>query len=178
MNAMLNAVFSVTAGRLAAALQAAGAHPAVGFLHADKRGRWSLAWDAIEPLRPTIEARVFRLIEHERFDVRDFVRAPDESLRLAPGLLSIALNACAPPSATLAGCVRWLGRLVLSAEEGVTEKAEQRLRHVGGLSLAVGGGALEFGDLSRIGVNLRRERLQHRGGLLGCCRRLDSLRRR
>jgi CRISPR/Cas system-associated endonuclease Cas1 len=48
INAMLNAVFSVTAGRLAAALQAAGAHPAIGFLHADKPGRWSLAWDAID----------------------------------------------------------------------------------------------------------------------------------
>jgi CRISPR-associated endonuclease Cas1 len=159
VNAMLNAAFAVTAGRLAAYLAASGFAPAIGFLHADKRGRWSLAWDAIEPLRPAIEARVFRLIEQERFDVRDFVRARDGSLRLAPGLLSIALNACAPPSATLAGCVRWLGRLVLSAEEGVTEKAEQRLRHVGGLGLAVGGGALEFGDLSRIGVNLRRERL-------------------
>jgi CRISPR-associated endonuclease Cas1 len=159
VNAMLNAAFAVTAGRLAAYLAASGFAPALGFLHADKRGRWSLAWDAIEPLRPAIEARVFRLIEQERFDVKDFIRAPDRSLRLAPGLLSIALNACAPPSATLAGCVRWLGRLVLSAEEGVTEKAEQRLRHVGGLGLAVGGGALEFGDLSRIGVNLRRERL-------------------
>jgi len=51
VNAMLNAVFSVTAGRLVAALQAAGAYPAIGFLHADKPGRWSLAWDAIEPLR-------------------------------------------------------------------------------------------------------------------------------
>ena len=39
VNAMLNAVFSVTAGRLAAALQAAGAHPAIGFLHADKLGQ-------------------------------------------------------------------------------------------------------------------------------------------
>ena len=44
INAMLNAVFSVTAGRLVADLQAAGAHPAIGFLHADKPGRWSLAW--------------------------------------------------------------------------------------------------------------------------------------
>jgi CRISPR/Cas system-associated endonuclease Cas1 len=39
VNAMLNVVFSVTAGRPVAALVAAGAHPAVGFLHADKPGR-------------------------------------------------------------------------------------------------------------------------------------------
>src|SRR5690242_6636890 len=50
VNALLNAAFSVTAGRLATYLVAAGFAPAIGFLHADKRGRWSLAWDCIEPL--------------------------------------------------------------------------------------------------------------------------------
>ena len=44
VNAMLNAAFAVTAGRLAAYLAASGHAPAIGFLHADKRGRWSLAW--------------------------------------------------------------------------------------------------------------------------------------
>ena len=38
LNALLNVVFSVTAGRLAMALAARGAHPAIGYLHADKRG--------------------------------------------------------------------------------------------------------------------------------------------
>jgi hypothetical protein len=40
VNAMLNAAFAVTAGRLAAYLAASGFAPAIGFLHADKRGRW------------------------------------------------------------------------------------------------------------------------------------------
>ena len=57
VNAVLNAVFSVTAGRLAACLFAQGAQPAIGYLHADKLGRFSLAYDAIEPLRPALEAR-------------------------------------------------------------------------------------------------------------------------
>jgi CRISP-associated protein Cas1 len=59
INAMLNAAFAVTAGRLAAYLMALGLSPVIGFLHADKLGRYSLAWDAIEPLRPMIEARLF-----------------------------------------------------------------------------------------------------------------------
>jgi CRISPR/Cas system-associated endonuclease Cas1 len=59
VNAALNAVFSVTAGRLAAYLFAQGAQPAIGYLHADKPGRFSLAYDAIEPLRLMIEASVF-----------------------------------------------------------------------------------------------------------------------
>jgi CRISP-associated protein Cas1 len=115
LNALLNAAFAVTAGRLAAYLAATGMSPAVGFLHSDKPGRWSLAWDAIEPLRPMIEVRVFRLVERERFASNDFIRASDGSLRLAAGLLSAVLNECAPPSQTLVQSVRWLARIVVNA---------------------------------------------------------------
>ena len=73
INAMLNAAFSVTAGRLAAQLVAQGAHPALGFLHADKPGRWSLAYDAIEPLRPTIERSVFDFVRKHQFGANDFI---------------------------------------------------------------------------------------------------------
>ena len=122
---------------------ALGLAPAIGFLHNDRRGRWSLAWDAIEPLRPAIEARVFRLVEAERFAVSDFVRAPDGSLRLAPALLAMVLNEAAPPHAALAQCVRWLARLVLSsADEGRTRETEDHLRQIEGFGLAVGGGSL------------------------------------
>jgi CRISPR-associated protein Cas1 len=91
INAMLNAVFSVTAGRLAAALVAADAHPAIGFLHADKLGRWSLAWDAIEPLRPSIEAGVFAFIRRHQFSGGDFIRVHDArgSIRLGSNLLRV-----------------------------------------------------------------------------------------
>jgi CRISPR-associated protein Cas1 len=84
VNAALNAVFSVTAGRLAACLFAQGAQPAIGYLHADKPGRFSLAFDAIEPLRPMIEASVFGFIRSNRFGVNDFIRVRDArgSLRL------------------------------------------------------------------------------------------------
>ena len=129
---MLNAAFAVTAGRLAAYLAAVGLSPAIGFLHADKPGRWSLAWDAIEPLRPGIEARVFRFIEHERFAMDDFVQAPDGSLRLAPGLLSAVLNSCAPPPQTLAATVRWIARLIARAnDERPDREAEPGLSSAG-----------------------------------------------
>jgi CRISP-associated protein Cas1 len=120
INAMLNATFAVTAGRLAAYIAAAGLSPTIGFLHADKPGRWSLAWDAIEPLRPQIEARLFRFAARERFAPSDFIRASDGSLRLAPGLLSAVLNTCAPPSDTLAQTVRWLARIIADVGSSAT----------------------------------------------------------
>jgi CRISPR/Cas system-associated endonuclease Cas1 len=51
INAMLNYCYIVEAGRLAKALAAQGMCLSIGFLHADKKGRNSLVWDAIEPFR-------------------------------------------------------------------------------------------------------------------------------
>ena len=117
VNAMLNAVFSVTAGRLVAALVAAGAHPAIGFLHADKPGRWSLAWDAIEPLRPSIEADVFAFIRSHQFSGGDFIRVHDArgSIRLGSNLLRVIIAECAPSRTLLNDVARWMVELVLSA---------------------------------------------------------------
>jgi CRISP-associated protein Cas1 len=117
VNAMLNAVFSVTAGRLVAALQAAGAHPAIGFLHADKPGRWSLAWDAIEPLRPSIEASLFAFIRRHQFSGADFIRIHDArgSIRLGSNLFRVVIAECAPSRTLLNDVARWIVELVLSA---------------------------------------------------------------
>ena len=151
--------FAVTAGRLAAYLAASGFAPAIGFLHADKRGRWSLAWDAIEPLRPAIEARVFRLIERERFDLSDFVRAPDGLLRLAPGLLAAVLNQCAPPHAALAQCVKWIERLILSAGQHGSGEADQPLRDARAFRLERRNAGLERATLGRLPIGSHGERV-------------------
>src|SRR5271156_1851884 len=63
INAMLNYCYIVEAGRLAKALAAQGLCLSIGYLHSDKKGRNSLVWDAIEPLRPVIDAEVFEFIE-------------------------------------------------------------------------------------------------------------------
>jgi CRISP-associated protein Cas1 len=117
INAMLNAVFSVTAGRLAAELAAHGAHPAIGFLHADKPGRWSLAWDAIEPLRPSIEASLFAFIRRYQFSGGDFIRVRDTcgSIRLGSNILRVVIAECAPSRALLNAAAGWMIELILSA---------------------------------------------------------------
>jgi CRISPR/Cas system-associated endonuclease Cas1 len=66
INAMLNYCCIVEAERLAKALAVQGLCLSIGYLRSDKNGRNSLVWDAIEPLRPTIDARVFAfVVEHE-----------------------------------------------------------------------------------------------------------------
>jgi CRISPR/Cas system-associated endonuclease Cas1 len=68
---MLNYCYVVEAGRLAKALAAQGLALPIGYLHSDKKGRNSLVWDAIEPLRPAIDAKVFPFVEAHEFARRD-----------------------------------------------------------------------------------------------------------
>jgi CRISPR-associated protein Cas1 len=112
INAMLNAAFSVTAGRLAAQLVAQGAHPALGFLHADKPGRWSLAYDAMEPLRPTIERSVFDFVRKHQFGANDFIMMKNGSIRLMDDLFRSVVAETAVSSRTLDGVVSWLIALI------------------------------------------------------------------
>jgi hypothetical protein len=57
---------------IARALSGFGLALQIGFLHGDKHGRNSLVWDAIEPLRARINARVFAFIASQEFARSDF----------------------------------------------------------------------------------------------------------
>jgi CRISP-associated protein Cas1 len=141
VNAALNAVFSVTAGRLAACLSAQGAHPAIGYLHADKPGRFSLAYDAIEPLRPAIEASVFGFIRSNRFGVDDFIRIRDArgSLRLAESFLRVLLSECAPPSRSIDEAAARMIELILAApRQSEPENLRYRVNNVERVHAAIG----------------------------------------
>jgi hypothetical protein len=57
------------------ALAAQGLAPPIGYLHSDKKSRNSLVWDAIEPLRPAIDAKVFAFVEAHEYARRDFLQS-------------------------------------------------------------------------------------------------------
>jgi CRISPR-associated protein Cas1 len=142
VNAALNAVFSVTAGRLAACLFAQGAQPAIGYLHADKLGRFSLAYDAIEPIRPGLEASVFRFIRAHQFGANDFIRIRDArgSLRLAESFLRVLLSECAPPSRFISDAAARMIKIILAApRQGEFESSDERLC----FGAAINGGGFE-----------------------------------
>ena len=71
INSMLNLALAVTIGRITAAITARGLSPAIGIIH--KSPRWPLSYDAIEPLRPHIEAATFGFIGRHKFSASDFV---------------------------------------------------------------------------------------------------------
>jgi CRISPR-associated protein Cas1 len=58
VNALLSFVYTLLTHDVAAALETVGLDPAVGYLHAERPGRPSLALDLVEDLRPVVADRL------------------------------------------------------------------------------------------------------------------------
>jgi CRISPR/Cas system-associated endonuclease Cas1 len=132
INAMLNYAYVVEAGRLARALHARGLALQIGFLDADKGGRNSLVWDAIEPLRPAIDARVFAYIASREFRRTDFVPCGANVCRLDREITSNLLTSACLPQRDINGAADWLRDLIMAEgsarEHGLRGTAGRRGR--------------------------------------------------
>lgn len=81
VNAMLSFVYSLIANEVAAALEAVGLDPYVGFLHTLRPGRTSLALDMMEELRAYLGDRlVLSMINRKQVTKKDFIQQGDESV--------------------------------------------------------------------------------------------------
>ncbi len=121
INAMLNYAYVVEAGRLARALTAAGFALSIGFLHSDKHGRNSLVWDAIEPLRPLIDARVFKFIAQREFVRSDFPQAGRNAHRIDRAIIAELLQVSLLSWERHEEAARWM-------ESTIADVVRQRLR--------------------------------------------------
>lgn len=73
LNALLSFVYALLLHDCVAALTAIGLDPSVGFLHADRPGRPSLALDLMEEFRPLVADRlVLALINRRQVDAENF----------------------------------------------------------------------------------------------------------
>ncbi len=73
INAMLSLLYSVIGQDISGALQGVGLDPQIGFLHADRPGRDSLAQDLLEEFRAYLADRlVLSLINRQQIKVTDF----------------------------------------------------------------------------------------------------------
>jgi CRISPR-associated endonuclease Cas1 len=109
INAMLNLALAVVIGRLVVALQARGLNPAIGVLHTSPR--WPLAYDAIEPLRPHIEAAVFDFIDDRAFGPDEFIRVNDGTVKTNGHLSAEFLDRVALSQTDLDSTLAGLDRL-------------------------------------------------------------------
>ena len=130
VNAMLNYAYVVEAGRLAKALVARGLALQIGYLHSDKKGRNSLVWDAIEPLRVEINDKVFRYIESREFKRSDFVQTSASSYRLERGVIQQLLYKTSLPQERITEGADFMLRMIekYADEQYVLFKTDLRRR--------------------------------------------------
>ena len=84
VNAMLSFVYTLLTGMVASALETVGLDPYVGFMHADRPGRVSLALDLIEELRPVLADRfVLALINRKMITGKDFTKKEDGAVLMS-----------------------------------------------------------------------------------------------
>jgi CRISPR-associated protein Cas1 len=131
INAMLNYAYVVEAGRLAKALAANGLCLSIGYLHSDKKGRNSLVWDAIEPLRPAIDAKVFAFIEAHEFARRDFPQSGYNVHRLSRDVTQLLLHEASLPARQIDEAAEWIVRTIVgpgASEAKVVAMERKRVR--------------------------------------------------
>jgi CRISPR-associated endonuclease Cas1 len=84
INSMLNYCYAIAAAEARIACIAAGCDPGLGFLHFDRVGRDSLAFDILEPIRPHVDAFVLGFAREHTFSRGDFFENRDGVCRLLP----------------------------------------------------------------------------------------------
>lgn len=83
VNALLSFLYALLGHDCRSALEAVGLDPQVGFLHADKPGRASLALDLMEEFRPLLVDRlVLKLINRRQLSLKDFIIEEGGAVRL------------------------------------------------------------------------------------------------
>lgn len=81
VNAMLSFVYTLIANDVSAALESVGLDPYVGFMHAIRPGRTSLALDMMEELRAYLGDRlVLSMVNRRQITKKDFIRQGDGGL--------------------------------------------------------------------------------------------------
>jgi CRISPR-associated endonuclease Cas1 len=93
VNALLNYLYTLLESESRLALLAVGLDPTLGVLHADQRNRDSFALDAMEPIRPAVDAFVLDLLEERILTSHDFAELPNGICRVrAPLTHELALT--------------------------------------------------------------------------------------
>lgn len=94
VNAMLSFVYTLIANDITAALETVGLDPYVGFLHAIRPGRASLALDVMEEFRAYLGDRlVLSLINRRQVSIRDFIQQGDEGVVMTENGRKVIISA-------------------------------------------------------------------------------------
>jgi CRISPR-associated endonuclease Cas1 len=109
-NALLNYIYAVAVGEMTIALTGAGLDPGMGIFHADRDRRASLAYDAIEIVRPYVDGWFLAWLATTHFSKRDFYEEHDGTVRITRPLTSHLAMTAAIWRAAAQAVAGWLAR--------------------------------------------------------------------
>ena len=107
-------------------LAAQGLCLSIGFLHSEKKGRNSLVWDAIEPLHPAINAKVFSFIEAHEFARRDFPQSGYNVHRLSRDVTQLLLHQASLPAGEIEEAAEWMTKTIMHSASPIIDAREGR----------------------------------------------------
>jgi len=114
VNAMLNYAYSIVAGLCVRSLFAVGFDPCFGFLHVERQGRYSLAYDLLELLRPEIDNAILPWIASRRWSRADFPVTKSGIVRVHSNLTRVVMQRVASAITTdrVDRAAAWLATVV------------------------------------------------------------------
>lgn len=93
VNALLSFIYTILAHDLATACEAVGLDPQMGFLHADRPGRCSLALDLMEEFRPWLADRLaLSLINRQQLNAKDFKTEDNGAVTMSDSARKLVLQ--------------------------------------------------------------------------------------
>lgn len=93
-NAILNYLYALLEAETTLACHAVGLDPMLGIFHTDQRSRDSLALDAMEPVRPIVDAYVLALLTQRTLARSELAETERGACRLAPQLAARLAGTC------------------------------------------------------------------------------------
>lgn len=94
VNALLSFLYAILGKEISGALQGIGLDPQVGFLHADRPGRDSLAQDILEEFRAWwVDRMVLSLINRGQIKLQDFAKEASGAVNLKPEVRKLLFQA-------------------------------------------------------------------------------------
>ena len=92
--AILNYLYSLLEAETILACHAVGLDPGLGIFHTDQRDRASMALDAMEAVRPAVDAYLLALLTQRTLSTRDFVETRQGACRLHPRIAGRLAETC------------------------------------------------------------------------------------
>jgi CRISPR-associated endonuclease Cas1 len=124
-NALLNYCYAILEAETRIAAIAVGLDPAMGILHADQRGRDSLACDLMEAARPAVDAFVLDLLRTRTFRKEDFVETRQGVCRVLPPLTKLLAESAPRWAKAIAPIVEGIAKRLFEAERVRVDQTKQ-----------------------------------------------------